>query len=572
MLHLLACVLTLTSVGAAGPRDPPYTPQVGQIAQPQTTSSNNAPPAPNANTNNTPPPPGTATLRGHVFAADSGQPLRKAQVRIFAGDIRENRMATTDAEGRYEFKEVRAGRYTISANKGSYVGLSYGQQRTSDAPKPLQILDNQTVERVDLSLPQGGVITGRIVDEFGEPMSDVQIAPQTYQTIQGQRRLMPSGRQASTNDVGEFRLFGIPPGQYYLTATWRSNDPTNSEDKTAYAPMYFPGTDSIAQARRLTLAAGQQVSDIVMSLKPMRATRVSGTATTSDGRPMTGSIMVMSSGGFGFNMAAAGPIRPDGTFSVNGIAPGEYTLRAQSFGPAGPAASETATVTITAAGDDITDLRIVAAKPSTASGHIVVDPAIAASLPPALMIAPIPLEFGAMSMGTMPGRMSDDGAFELKSGPGKMRIVLAGPSTGWTIRSVHLNGSDVTDTGIEFKPNEDITGLEVEITNKLTIISGLVTNGRGETVKDYSAIAFSQDREKWKITGRYQGTGRPDQDGRFKISGLAPGDYYIIALDKIEQGQSSDPDFLEAIRTRATAITVHEGETRTVDLRISTGS
>src|SRR6266404_8635685 len=77
--------------------------------------------------------PGTATLRGHVFAADTSQPLRKAQVRIFAGEIRENRMATTDEHGSYEFKEVRAGRYTISASKGNYVNASYGQQRPTDA-------------------------------------------------------------------------------------------------------------------------------------------------------------------------------------------------------------------------------------------------------------------------------------------------------------------------------------------------------------------------------------------------------------------------------------------------------
>ena len=74
------------------------------------------PPNPNA-----PPPPGTAILRGHVLAADSGQPLRKAQVRITANEIRENRLATTDADGLFEFKEVRAGRYYVSVSKGSYV-------------------------------------------------------------------------------------------------------------------------------------------------------------------------------------------------------------------------------------------------------------------------------------------------------------------------------------------------------------------------------------------------------------------------------------------------------------------
>src|SRR5262245_39154352 len=91
-------------------------------------------------------PPGTATLRGHVFAADTGQPLRKAQVRIMASDIRENRMVSTDEGGAYEFKAVRAGRYTVMAGKGSYVNMSYGQQRPTDSAKPLEILDHQTGE------------------------------------------------------------------------------------------------------------------------------------------------------------------------------------------------------------------------------------------------------------------------------------------------------------------------------------------------------------------------------------------------------------------------------------------
>jgi protocatechuate 3,4-dioxygenase beta subunit len=521
------------------------------------------PPNPNA-----PPPPGTSTLRGHVFAADSGQPLRKAQVRMTSGELRENRLATTDVEGRYEFKEVRAGRYTISANKGSYVGLSYGQQRPNDAPKQIAILDNQLVERMDFTLPRGGVMTGRILDEFGEPMADVQVAAQQYQTVQGQRRLVPTGRQGSTNDIGEFRLFGISPGQYYLMATWRSTNPMNNQEKIAYAPMYYPGTDNAAQAQRVTLAAGQELTDIVMSLRPMRATRVSGTVVSSDGRPMPGYIMVMSTGGFGFSTSSGGPIRPDGTFTVNGLAPGEYQLRAQSNGMPSDD-SEVGIAKIVATGDDITDIRIVAAKASTLSGRIVTDPAIAAALPTTLQLMLTPMEPGTMPMGFMPPRMAGDGTFELKSGPGKMRINVFG-TAGWAIRSVRLNGTDITDAGIEFKAGEDIAGLEVEMTNKVTAISGLVTNARGEPVKEYSAIAFSQDREKWKMSGRYQGMGRPDQDGRFKINSLPPGDYYIVALDKIDPGQISDPDFLESIRTKATAFTIREGETRTMDLRVMT--
>ena len=550
-----ALAQTATTFSTAAPGMPAQQP--GQLGQPS-----------NANT---PPAPGTAILRGHVFAADSGQPLRKAQVRITAGEIRENRLATTDGEGAYEFKEVRAGRYNIAAGKGSYVALSYGQQRATDAPRPLQILDNQTVERLDFSLPPGSVVTGRILDEFGEPMSEVQVAAQRYQFVQGQRRLVPAGRSASTDDVGQFRLFGIPPGQYYLSATWRASNPMNSGDKVAYAPMYFPGADSPAQAQRLTLAAGQEVSDLVMALRPMRATRVSGTATTSDGRPMTGQIMAMVTGGFGFNMTSGGPIRPDGTFTLTGLAPGEYTLRAQTFGAPG-SDPEIATVKITATGDDITDVHIVATRPSVATGRIVVDPAAAAALPTGLRLMALPIDLSAMQMGGFqPARMNDDGTFELKSGPGRMRINAIG-AAGWSVRSVRWNASDVTDTGIEFKAGEDVSGIEIELTNKLTVISGLVTNARGEPQSDYTAVAFAQDRDKWQVVGRYQMTGRPDQDGRFKISGLPPGDYYVVALDKVDPGQATDPEFLDAIRTKATAITVREGETKTLDLRISTAS
>src|SRR5437762_795807 len=71
--------------------------------------------------------------------------------------------------------------------------------------------------------PRGGVILGRILDEFGEPLSDVQVAAMHYQFQQGRRQLVSTGRSASSDDMGEFRLYGITPGQYYLQATWRSN-------------------------------------------------------------------------------------------------------------------------------------------------------------------------------------------------------------------------------------------------------------------------------------------------------------------------------------------------------------
>jgi hypothetical protein len=526
-----------------------------------------------------PPTAGTATIRGHVFAADSGSPLRRAQVRIVANEIRENRVTTTDEQGGYEFTEVRPGRYTISASKGSFVTASYGQQRTADVAKPLQILDRQTVERLDLSLSRGGIIAGRVVDDLGEPLSDVNVIVQRYQFVQGQRRLLPAGG-ASTNDLGEFRVFGVAPGQYYLLATWRNSvvivnpdAPVSSPlDRITYPATFYPGTPDAATAQRLAVSAAREITDLVMVLRMTKAARVTGTAQGADGKPMS-SGMVMVTRTADFNIAGNAPVRPDGTFTINGLAPGEYSLRIMR--PGGPGEGpETATAKVSVNGEDVADVHVVAAKPTSVTGQLIVDPAAAAQLPRTISLPLFPANFegGLSAPPPPPVRVNDDYTFELKSTPGRMRVSLGGfgpPPLGWMIKAVRVNNTDVTDSGIEFKPNEDITGVEIELTNKTTTVGGLVTNG-GDPVKEYTVIVFAQEKEKWNGNSRYIAIGRPDQDGRFKTSSLPPGDYNAVAVDRVDPGQWTDPEFLESVRPRASMFSLMEGETKTLDLKLTT--
>lgn len=148
-------------------------------------------------------PTGTAMIRGHVFDASNGQPLRKAQVRAFAPELRENRMATTDNSGAYELTNLGAGRYTLTATKGSFVSLQYGQTRPFEAGKPLEVRNAQQLDKIDFTLPHGAIVTGRVVDETGEPAADVIVQVQRYAYQQGRRQLSPAGRTAQTNDIGD---------------------------------------------------------------------------------------------------------------------------------------------------------------------------------------------------------------------------------------------------------------------------------------------------------------------------------------------------------------------------------
>ena len=376
-----------------------------------------------------------------------------------------------------------------------------------------------------------------------------------------------------TNDIGEFRLFAIPPGQYYLSATLRPMGMGgDTDDRSGYAPTYFPGTSNIAEAQRVTVGIGQTISDMNMALTPSRMARITGTVVDSQGRPFTGGIMAFPKAES--VMMMFGPpaqIKPDGSFTLSGLTPGEYVL--QTNGP-GAGAGDYASAEVTINGDDVNGIRLVGSPPLTVSGRVVVDPAAAQALRPSsvrVMIAPAQMGIPMMGMAG-PAAVNDDLTFEAKARPGKMRLTLAGPMPGWAIRSVRYRGTDITDSGFELRASESISDVEVELTNRLTDVSGIVTTPKGEAVKDYSVVVFPPDREKWTANSRYLKTARPDQDGRYKLNGLPPGEYRVIALDYVDQNEWNDPDFLERIRPKATAFSISEGEAKSVDLKITTAS
>jgi hypothetical protein len=429
---------------------------------------------------------------------------------------------------------------------------------------------------MDFTLPRGSVITGRVLDEFGEPVADVQVMPIRNQFTAEGRRPMPSGRISTSNDIGEFRLFGLAPGQYYVSATVRgaSFGTDTSEDRSGYAPTYYPGAPTIADAQPLTIGAGETLSDITLMLVPTRTARVSGTAVDAQGRPLKQGSVMATLESVGMMMSGAGgPIRPDGTFTVSGLAPGDYVLRAMTPALAAGIQPEIVTAKVTVNGEDVVGVRLAPMQPITVSGRLVVDPGAAASLKPeAFRFIATPKTMRPMWMG--PARPGDavhgDLTFQFQTYPGEMIVVTAGAQPGWMVKAIRLNGTDVTD-GIDFKPGQNVADLEVEITDRIPEISGLVTNAKGEPVTSYAAIFFPQDEERGKAPGRGRsGMVRPDQDGRFKLRTLRPGNYYVAAVEAVENGQWMDPEYLETLRARATRISLGEGETKSIGLKLLT--
>ena len=516
----------------------------------------------------TPPATGTSVVRGRIIDASNGVPLRKGFVRIFGAAVREPRATTTDQEGRYEFTNLPGGEFNIQVSKPGYVDTSYGQTVPGEMSKPLKVGDKQVVEKVDFAIPRGAVITGRVLDEYGEPVAEAQVMALRSQFSPSGSRSFTAGRPAASNDIGEFRLYGLAPGQYVLSASVRPmfGGPAMAGD-VGYATTYYPGTADQAQAQRLSVGAGGGLSDVTLMLVATPTARISGVVVDDSGQLVRqGSVMVTPRGGMMIS-TIGGPIRPDGTFVVNSVPPGEYVLRGMiQRGPGLPPESATATVSVN--GADLTDVRLEPLKPITVSGRVVLDPVAARSFKPETMRLSAPSSDPGPMFGPPPppAAVRDDLTFEFKANPGPVMVRLASPA-GWMIKSVSLNGSDVTD-GLTFR-SDDVSGLEVELTNKVPDVSGQATNGSGDAVLDYFAIAFPQEKERWTAPGPGRtAMVRPDSEGRFRIRTLRPGEYYLVAVDHVQPGEWMDPAFMEAVHTRATRVTINEGDVRTQDLKL----
>ena len=523
---------------------------------------------------------GTGVIRGRILDAASGRGLSRVEVRAGPNAPQfPNRIVTTDGDGRYEIKGLPAETYVINVMKPNYVRASWGAARVEGPGKRIPLAEGQVLEKIDVRLSRAGAITGKIVDEFGDPVTDVFVTAMHYQYVQGSRRLMQNGRGGTTNDIGEFRVYGLSPGQYYISATLRNFSGMNADsaDRSGYAPTFYPGTGSVADAQRLTIAPGQTAPGINLTLLPIQTAKVTGMAIDADGKPMANTMInIAQRVGAAMVGNTASPVRPDGKFTLN-LTPGEYMLRVIN-----PGGGDSAFTEISVNGGDIDDVRLVATKPSVIRGRIAFTASATSASPP----RPTALDLGAVRdwmIGTQvrsPAKIKEDGTFEISLQPGHVLIrgaitgpppaaVQGVPAPSWRLNRVIVNDLDVGDIGIDVPPNGTIENVVVEMTNRSNEASGRVTDADGKTVRDCFVIVFAQDPARWTVQTRYLNVARPGLDDLFHARLLA-GDYYAVAMSDVEVNAWTDPEFLSLARDRATKFSIADGETKTIDLPLST--
>ena len=534
---------------------------------------------------------GTAKVTGRVVSAETASPIRRAQIRLSSSDGRGNKQVTTDADGRYEIPSLPAGRYRLYVSKAGYVALEYGQARPFEIGRPLDIADGQALDKMDFSLPRGSAITGRITDELGDAVTDAQVQAMRYQFTNGERQLVNAGRTATTDDLGQFRIFGLMPGDYVVRASLRADPnpqrppaaPEESESPMGYPGTYYPGVADVAQAQTVTVSLGQELSSVAFPLVPARLSSIAGTVISSEGRPLAGAIVLLrpGTGGAGVRFGVPGgnqAVRADGSFSLVNVAPGDYILEVQQRPqgmrnlPDGIGALEFASVPLSVAGD-IEGLAVVTTPGASVSGRVVFQGQKSQTTTPRGMQVTAAAAAGgsvAPIAGRAPGRgsVSNDGSFELRGLAGPHVIRLAGVPQGWAVKSVSLDGADITDAAFDFKPGTGLTNLTITLTDRVSEVSGDVRDLRGQPVADYVLIVFAEDPKLWGPQSRHVTTTRPNQNGAFSIKGLPPARYLAAAVPSLESGMQNDTALLGQLRAQAKSFSLAEGQTLNLNLEM----
>ena len=515
----------------------------------------------------------------------------------------------TDDQGRFQLTDLEPGTYRLFAARNGYTRMEYGQKLMNRPGTVLNLTAGQIMKDVAFKLTPAGTVTGRIVDELGEPLPGmtVQILRSTYDQ-NGKRTLQPTS-SAKSNDLGEYRVYFVPPGRYFvsalaaapsfdaiLAAATNPGGGANANEVVApgYVQTYYPNTTDYTRAAAIEVLPGSEVSGMNFTMVRQQRFHVKGHVTDlTTGKPPQVAQLSLSprnsavaqnpldailgaAAGTGANYNST-----DGTFDLRDVAPGSYWLQTLAQGTpatgapqgaAGAAAAALASITtaiqpIEVSGADVDNLAIVVGGGLAIPGRVQVE----GTPPPAFGFERISLVLvpasGVVTLGSLlqVARPAGDGAFSLeKVNAGEYRLGVQGLPPAMYVKSAKFDQTDILAAGFTVTDRSPGT-LQVVISANSGQIDGNVLDKDSKPVRGIPTVLIpDRNRDRRDIYKSVQ----TDQNGHFVMNGIAPGDYKLFAWEDIEPFSYYDPDVLKQFEDNGKPIHVVETTKETYEIKL----
>jgi protocatechuate 3,4-dioxygenase beta subunit len=527
------------------------------------------------------------SIAGIVIKEPGSEPLKKVLIQCIAEDQNGggNYTTSTDADGRFKIENIVPGRYRIFFERASYVEVN--DRGLKADVNVLTIQAGKSTQDLLFRMLPTAVVSGRITDEDGDPLSEVRVMAQRKKPG---KAAWEGAASSGTNDLGEYRLSGLFPGQYRIVAipapdfrdyesqhtkaapsasdSANVDGPSASQPETRYLTTYYPGTYDAMQASAVALKAGDEMP-ISLTLVPARTYRVRGIVA---GIPtgLKANVELISKAG---DSIRASDVGADGQFEIPGVGPGSYVLKVSS---GTEAQSLTARQEISVVAADIDGVKMTPQPSFTLSGHLRIEGSAGdftqysanlrqSELPedPGFFMSPD--SFGANAP------IDRQGNFSWKNvNPGNYIVQLFGGNgqNNFFLKSVTLGGRDISGGFTAGGP----AMLDLVMSTKGATLEGTVVEKEKDVDNNHivaNATVVAVPEEKYRKIPDHFGSGSTDQHGAFTIRGLSPGSYTLYAWQDVEESEWRDPDFLKSQEMNGITVKVDEGSDQKLDLKLS---
>jgi carboxypeptidase family protein len=535
------------------------------------------------------PAPPSAVVEGSVINIQNSRTIPRASVTLLRLKGTGSKSARADGNGHFIFEHVEAGSYKLLADRQGF----FSDSRKREYQPVFEVADGQHLKNVPVRLMPAALVSGEIVDEYNDPVPEVEIRLMAIRMRLGQMVLSPAGKTV-TDDRGQYRIAGLHPGKYYLVAEYKPVNPVAEAVRTAtaqqltqqtaaasrqnrgadvapvsqpdvpeaaftYPPLFYPATGDFQQAQAVTLGPGDEVpANFVMISAPVVA--ISGRVTNG----MTGAPAGAATVSAYWTPYMEGDGMParvspqDGRFEIRGLAPGHYTLRA-SFSEDGQTYAGEQTVDVGDQGAQNVEIAglpdfVAAGRVSVTGlirnplGRVIIDFAGEGLLPRVRAIASFP-EFN----------------FEAQLRPDRSyHAVVRNLPEDYYLKSVALSGHEVPPDHVVVSGRRG--GMEIVLSPSGARIEGLLFDAKDEPTR--GSILLVPDVPDPGPPDLFRRT-NADGQGKFTLHGVAPGSYRLVALENLSvETEINTPEFLRTIGNRGQGLIVDENGRYTVALKL----